>query len=260
MSKPDKELIAQVTFYSQGFRYAPLLASQIVPVFERCHERLSKQAHYDFGLRALKSVLTTCGNLKRASISLEKNDFLVDHAWEAGLVVRSMRESIMPKLVDQDPEILATILNEVFPQIEYVPTEFSQLSAAIHQIAASKGLGSTDQWMTKIIQLHQIILVHHGIMMVGEAGSGKTQTWSLLSSALTQMDGIETISYVIDAKTMSKEALYGKLDFTTREWTDGLFTSIIRKITDNLRGEASKRHWIVFDGDVDPEWVESMNR
>ena len=58
---------------------------------------------------------------------------------------------------------------------------------------------------------------------------------------------------------MSKEALYGSLDSTTREWTDGLFTSILRKIVDNLRGEDSKRHWIVFDGDVDPEWVENLN-
>ena len=58
---------------------------------------------------------------------------------------------------------------------------------------------------------------------------------------------------------MSKEALYGNLDSTTREWADGLFTSILRKIVDNLRGEDSKRHWIVFDGDVDPEWVENLN-
>ena len=43
------------------------------------------------------------------------------------------------------------------------------------------------------------------------------------------------------------------------EWTDGLFTHILRKIIDNLRGELSKRQWIIFDGDVDPEWVENLN-
>lgn len=36
-------------------------------------------------------------------------------------------------------------------------------------------------------------------------------------------------------------------------------TGILRKIIDNVRGESEKRHWIIFDGDVDPEWVENMN-
>jgi len=44
-----------------------------------------------------------------------------------------------------------------------------------------------------------------------------------------------------------------------REWTDGLFTHILRKIIDNVRGELTKRQWIIFDGDVDPEWVENLN-
>ncbi|KAJ8610928.1 hypothetical protein MRB53_038232 [Persea americana] len=60
-------------------------------------------------------------------------------------------------------------------------------------------------------------------------------------------------------KSCRKDTLYGSLDTITREWTDGLFTSILRRILDNLRGEAAKRHWIIFDGDVDPVWVENLN-
>jgi dynein heavy chain 1 len=38
-----------------------------------------------------------------------------------------------------------------------------------------------------------------------------------------------------------------------------VFTSVLRKIIENIRGESSKRHWIIFDGDVDPEWAENLN-
>ncbi|KAJ2410106.1 dynein heavy chain, partial [Coemansia sp. RSA 2531] len=70
---------------------------------------------------------------------------------------------------------------------------------------------------------------------------------------------IEGVSYVIDPKSVSKDDLYGTLDPTTREWRDGLFTHLLRKIIDNVRGESGRRHWIIFDGDVDPEWVENLN-
>ena len=43
------------------------------------------------------------------------------------------------------------------------------------------------------------------------------------------------------------------------DWTDGIFTHILRKINENAWGESNKRHWIIFDGDVDPEWVENLN-
>jgi hypothetical protein len=81
--------------------------------------------------------------------------------------------------------------------------------------------------------------------------------WSLRDR---QDECLAGVAYVIDPKAIHKEALYGTLDPTTREWNDGLFTHILRKIVDDVRGESSKRHWVIFDGDVDPEWVENLNR
>jgi dynein heavy chain 1 len=91
-------------------------------------------------------------------------------------------------------------------------------------------------------------------MMVGPSGSGKSTAWRVLLKALERYEGVEGVAHIIDPK-----AMYGSLDPNTREWTDGLFTHILRKIIDNVREELSKRQWIIFDGDVDPEWVENLN-
>lgn len=259
MSKPDKELIAEVMLYSQGFKQAKQLSKQTVPFFDSCAVQLTKQAHYDFGLRALKSVLVSSGGLKRTRLTTSTARIQAEEDLEPQIVVQSIRETIAPKLIREDVETMKRIEEEAFPGVRYVSADLQGLEGAIRTEAAERNLITNNTWMTKILQLYQIQSIHHGVMMVGSSGSGKSAIWKVLIRALQRVEGIEGVWHIIDSKVMSKEALYGNLDSTTREWTDGLFTSILRKIVDNLRGEDSKRHWIVFDGDVDPEWVENLN-
>lgn len=112
MTRPDRELIAQVMLFSQGFRTAESLASKIVPFFNLCDEQLSPQPHYDFGLRALKAVLASAGILKRERLQnakLEDVDSvngLSDVVSEQIIVIQSVTETIVPKLVADDVPLL----------------------------------------------------------------------------------------------------------------------------------------------------------
>ncbi|RDB29164.1 Cytoplasmic dynein 1 heavy chain 1 [Hypsizygus marmoreus] len=266
MTRPDRELIAQVMLFSQGFRTAESLASKIVPFFNLCDEQLSPQPHYDFGLRALKAVLSSAGILKRERLQTsrdgENGDDVIglsDNISEQIILIQSVTETIVPKLVADDVPLLTSLLADVFPGVDYMPVDLDALRVEILKVCAERRLVDGERWISKILQLYQIQKIQHGLMMVGPSGSGKTNAWQVLLAALERLDGIEGVSYVIDPKAMHKDALYGTLDQTTREWNDGLFTHVLRKIVDDVRGESGKRHWIVFDGDVDPEWVENLN-
>ncbi|KAF8640937.1 hypothetical protein AX17_000584 [Amanita inopinata Kibby_2008] len=266
MTRPDRELIAQVMLFSQGFRAAESLASKIVPFFNLCDEQLSPQPHYDFGLRALKAVLASAGILKRerlqdtgATEDAENVPVLSDAISEQIILIQSVTETIVPKLVADDVPLLTSLLADVFPGVDYMPVDLEALREQILKVCSERRLVSDERWIAKILQLYQIQKIQHGLMMVGPSGTGKTNAWQVLLAALERLDGTEGVSYVIDPKAMHKDALYGTLDPTTREWSDGLFTHILRKIVDDVRGESGKRHWIIFDGDVDPEWVENLN-
>lgn len=114
MTRPDRELIAQVMLFSQGFRTAETLASKIVPFFNLCDEQLSPQPHYDFGLRALKSVLASAGILKRERLQAarsaeeagEEASGLSDSISEQIILIQSVTETIVPKLVADDVPLL----------------------------------------------------------------------------------------------------------------------------------------------------------
>lgn len=267
MTHPDRELIAQVMLFSQGFRTSEALASKAVPFFSLCAEQLSPQPHYDFGLRALKSVLVSAGQLKRDRLESERARrgdaegaaAASSEIAEQEILIQSISETIVPKLVGDDVILLRSLLSDVFPGVKYEPANLQNLMDNINSVCADHHLVCAGHWQAKIVQLYQIQKISHGLMLVGPSGTGKSQAWQVLLAAMQRLDGTESVSYVIDPKAISKDNLYGTLDATTREWNDGLFTSILRKIVDNARGESSKRHWIVFDGDVDPEWVENLN-
>lgn len=111
MTRPDRELIAQVMLFSQGFRSAEVLASKIVPFFNLCDEQLSPQPHYDFGLRALKAVLSSAGILKRERMQATRAgdddaSTLSDIISEQVILIQSVTETIVPKLVADDVPLL----------------------------------------------------------------------------------------------------------------------------------------------------------
>ncbi|XP_055310948.1 dynein heavy chain, cytoplasmic isoform X4 [Sitodiplosis mosellana] len=277
MTTPDRQLIAEVMLFSQGFRTAEKLACKIVPFFKLCDEQLSNQSHYDFGLRALKSVLVSAGNVKRDRIMRIKETkrnqgetnideaYIAENLPEQEILIQSVCETLVPKLVAEDIPLLFSLLSDVFPNVSYTRAEMTGLKEEIRKVCAEEYLvcGEGDEqgthWTEKVLQLYQISNLNHGLMMVGPSGSGKSTAWRVLLKALERFEGIEGVAHVIDPKAISKEALYGVLDPNTREWTDGLFTHVLRKIIDNVRGEINKRQWIIFDGDVDPEWVENLN-
>ena len=78
--------------YSEGFESSKNLAQKMVQMYKLCSEQLSQQDHYDFGMRAVKSVLVMAGALKRQNP--DKNEDVV--------LIRALRDSNLPKFLSQD--------------------------------------------------------------------------------------------------------------------------------------------------------------
>ena len=82
MIKPNRVLIAE------------MLSSKIVLLFELCRDQLSKQSHYVFVLRALKTELRSAGNLKRAEqkIRMEKEEAKADNGADVPIIKMSYKD------------------------------------------------------------------------------------------------------------------------------------------------------------------------
>ena len=256
MNEPDRNVIAEVLLSSRNFIAARELSVVFVSFLKDLASSTTKQVHYDFGLRALKRCIDCCAALflkthKEADItSLEHQQKLC--------VLQSLYETILPKLVEDDIHIFHQLVTKYFDGFS-VDLGEDALIDKVETIAAKRGLAMSETFIQKIVQLYRVQRNHQGVILVGRAASGKSVVQSLLLLALEELEGIESLTFVIECKIMSKEELFGSLDPITRDWNDGLITSILRRINNNLRGELNKRIWIVFDGDVDPDWAENLN-
>ena len=164
---------------------------------------------------------------------MEKADL---EKFEQRILLRSVCETIVPKLIADDIPLLSNLLQGVFPGSSIPSIKEPELRENIQKISKHLLIEEEDSFVEKVLQLFQIQRLHHGLMMVGPSGCGKTKAWQILLSAMERTDRIKGESYVIDPKAITKDELYGKLDSTTLEWTDGVFTGVLRKITENQRG------------------------
>ena len=264
MMIPDYALIAEIILFSEGFGSAKNLSRKMVYLYKLSSEQLSKQKHYDFGMRAVKSVLVMAGSLRR-KVPKEEEDSKDPLELEAEVLLKAMRDSNVPKFLQQDLPLFNGIIQDLFPGKNVPLDPHEAVKQAVYHELDKYDLQRPDGFMLKIIQLLETMIVRHGVMTVGETGTGKTTLTKILESALSELSKnhdlhdpwfAEIRTFILNPKSITEEELFGVNDVYTNTFTHGIVSKII---TDALAISNNIKKWVWFDGPVDAGWIENMN-
>ncbi|CAI4045250.1 hypothetical protein SKDZ_11G2570 [Saccharomyces kudriavzevii ZP591] len=248
MKSPQSDTIAEMILKILGFEDAKILASKTVHFLALLSSKCSSKKHYNhFGLRTLKSVLRNCSPL------------IKEFGKQKVTLVESLKRVILPSLDDADERIFNEEMLEVFDSAG-APLNSEVIVRCLKDVSQRSSFLMSEEFLKKCLQFYYMQQTQQALILVGNAGCGKTATWKTVIDAMAIFDGCANIVYTIDTKVLTKESIYGSMVKATLEWRDGLFTSLLRRVNDDLTGTfKDAKIWIVFDSDLDPEYVEAMN-
>ena len=253
MIRPDMRMIQENMLMAEGFQTARALSIKFNTLYELSAALLSKQPHYDWGLRAVKSVLRVAGSMKRANPNLD----------EAQVLMRALRDFNTPKIPSHDIPIFLRLINDLFMGLNVSSKVDDDLKSKIITVSKLSNLQHDEIFINKVCNFKELLDVRHSVMLLGPAGCAKTTVWRTLQ-AVHNLDKKKPICVVetVNPKSVTGDELYGYMTLA-KDWKDGVLSIIMRGMSKNFSDQGfydyQTHKWVVLDGDIDAVWIESMN-
>lgn len=130
MMVPDSAIIAENILFSDGFQSTRILAKKVFTLYQLATRQLSKQDHYDFGLRSMVALLRYGGRKRR----------LLPHLPEEQVVYLAMRDMNIARLTADDLPLFNGIMSDIFPGVSIPVVDYVEMNQAITAEFVSKGL------------------------------------------------------------------------------------------------------------------------
>ena len=170
MMIPEYSMIAEISLYSYGFINARALSIKLVTSLRLASEQLSQQGHYDYGMRAVITIIKAAGGLKLENINEDEDK----------IILAAINDSNISKFVAKDIPLFKGITQDLFPDVGIIERDMNTITEVLEEKLEEMKLDRNSLFMEKLIQFYNLIKVRHGIMIIGDSMTAKSTIMDLL--------------------------------------------------------------------------------
>ena len=146
---------------------------------------------------------------------------------EDQVLMRALRDFSLPKIISDDNPVFLGLISDLFPSLDVPRKRDLEFEKAVKHAACDLKLQPEESFVLKVVQLEELLFVRHSVFIVGNAGTGKTQVWKTLYRTYQNLKR-KPMFNDLNPKAVTNDELYGIINPATREWKDGLFSTLMR--------------------------------
>ena len=109
------------------------------------------------------------------------------------------------------------LISDLFPNLDVPRKRDLDFEKAVKHAACDLKLQPEENFIMKVCQFDELLAVRHSVFIVGDAGTGKTQTWKTLVRTYSNLER-NPIFTDLNPKAVSNDELFGYVNAASREW------------------------------------------
>jgi dynein heavy chain, axonemal len=179
LTTPDMSIVCENMMMSVGLLSAKRLAAKLILFHKLAAEMLSRQPHYDWGMRSWKRILDAAGDQKLVNAHCSE---------EIDILARALRNYHVSKIAAVDKRAFDQLVRDIFPGVgNFDHAVNSALEKSLLSVIPALGLQSSASFVKKCLELADALSIRRqSVIVIGPADSGKSciwkVTWLLLQS------------------------------------------------------------------------------
>jgi dynein heavy chain len=280
---PDLRALAQLSLMAQGFANHDDLSKRLCTHLQLCKHMLGSEETVG---QSWSSISNLCNIIRAAGVRKCENPdsdeygILLDqiNCFHGAIILpdqQMMLKMISEEVLGVGRERVAALSNSQTPDswehYMYVkpvsptgpssPHNQNERSTRHRMISTleERGLRAETIFVDKMEQMYQIVANCLSAYIIGAPGLGKTELWKSLG--VMGVNGSKVLVHTMNPNAVEIGLFLGSYDSGSMQWRRGAFSNLVfnTKRSNSTRGTPEDFHWIVLDGQVQPEWLEMLS-